>query len=97
MIRWSLNLDLHKKTQLLDKSESTRTENVRPIGFLELLHSSPPLPTGRQAQDGAFCGILVSFLLIYFNDNSDGVSNFFMEVVQRLIHFFQWKSFRNRF
>ena len=32
----------------------------RPIGFLESLHSSLPLPTGRQAQDGAFCSIFVN-------------------------------------
>jgi len=29
-------------------------KNVRPIGFLGWLLSSPPLPTGRQAQGGAF-------------------------------------------
>jgi len=79
-----VNLDFHKKMQLPDKSESTRTENVRPIGFLELLHSSPPLPTGRQAfptEDGAFCGIFVNILLIYFNDNADGVTYLLMEMI----------------
>ncbi len=35
-------------------------KNVRPIGFLEWLLSSPPPPTGRQAQGGVFCSIFVS-------------------------------------
>jgi hypothetical protein len=29
---------------------------------LKSLHSSPPLPTGRQAQGGAFCSIFVKWL-----------------------------------
>jgi hypothetical protein len=36
-------------------------KNVRPIGFLKSLHSSSPLPTGRQAQGGTFCSIFVIY------------------------------------
>jgi hypothetical protein len=48
--------------------------NVRPIGFLKSLHSSPALPTGpgpdrgrgRQAQGGAFGSIFVNGLLFVY-------------------------------
>jgi hypothetical protein len=33
--------------------------------------------------------------LIDLNDNADGVANFFVEMIQSLIHFLQWKPFRN--
>ncbi len=35
-------------------------KNVRPIGFLKSLHSSPPIPLGRDRHGGAICSIFVN-------------------------------------